>query len=50
MISEVTFCFDEAYPGYKHWRGGPDKLVSFQEELETYRFGLETLAQKLFDI
>ncbi|MEK7514119.1 MAG: hypothetical protein AAB580_04505 [Patescibacteria group bacterium] len=47
MASETHFCFEETYPGHKYWRGGPDQLANFQDELKIYRSGLETLAQML---
>lgn len=47
MATETPFSFDYAFPGKKHWRGGPEKLASFQDELIQYKIGLETLSRIL---
>jgi hypothetical protein len=48
MTSEELFSFDKSEPGSrKYWRGGPDELVNFQEELLTFYLELGQLADVL---
>jgi hypothetical protein len=47
MSKEVPFSFESHYPGHKYWRGGPEKLDEYKEELIVYGEGLLKLATHL---